>query len=100
MINTPLIGVATALVVCAIMARVFAHGTQKAEKSQKAEIIKQLLALSERENKLTGTAPSVPPRAPLSHEVTRPGNSPRKATPKISQPLRSNLPSTKSLTQN
>ena len=100
MINTPLIGVATALVVCAILARVFAHGPKKAEKRQKAEIIKQLLALSDRENKLAGMTPSVPPRAPLSNELTRPGNVPRKAPPKISQPLRSNLPSPKSLTEN
>ena len=101
MINLPLIGVATALVVCAIMARVFAHGNQKAEKPQKAEIIKQLLALSDRENRLTGTAPSVPPRAPLSNEPTRPGSGPRRAAPKISQPpLRSNLPLPKSLSRN
>lgn len=100
MINTPLIGVATALVVCAIVARMFAHGPQKAEKRQKAEILKQLLALSDRENKLPGTTPSVPPRAPLANQLARPANAPRKATPKISQALRSNLPSPKPLTRN
>ena len=96
MINTPLIGVATALVACAIVARVFAHGQQKADKAQKGEVIKQLLALSERENRLSGTPSSARSRAP---QAMRPGNGPRKASPKISQPLPSRLPSPKSVTR-
>jgi hypothetical protein len=99
MINIPILGVASALVVCAIVARMFAPGNQKAEKSQKADIIKQLLELSERENRLSGAASSARRRAPLSNERTRPGNAPRKATPKISQPVRSTSPSPKSLTR-
>jgi hypothetical protein len=100
MLNMPLIGIAIALIVCAIVARVFAHGQQKADKPQKAEIIRQLLALSERENRLAGTPPSVRSRAPLSNQRTLSGNGPRKAAPNISQPLRSNSPSPKSLTRN
>ena len=70
MINMPLIGVATALVACAIVARVFAHGQQKADKAQKGEVIKQLLALSERESRLLGTPSSGGSRAPLSKQGT------------------------------
>jgi hypothetical protein len=99
MINTPLIGVATALVACAIMARVFAHGQQKADKAQKGEVIKQLLALSERESRLSGTPSSARSQAPTSKQAMRPGNGPRKPTPKISQTRASNSPSPKSPTR-
>jgi hypothetical protein len=61
MISVVLIGVAAALLIWAISARVAADAPKKSDKSQqKAEIIKQLLALSERENKISGTA--APPR--------------------------------------
>jgi hypothetical protein len=99
MFNIPLIGAAIALVVCAIVARVFAHGQQKADKPQKAEIIKQLLALSERESRLSGTPSPARSRTPISKEAMRPGNGPRKTTPKILQPLPSKSPSPKSLTR-
>ena len=99
MINIPLIGVATALVACAIVARVFAQGHQKADKAQKGEVIKQLLALSERESRLSGTPSSARSRAPVPKQGMRPGNGPRKATPKISRPLPSSSPSPKSLTR-
>ena len=99
MINMPLIGVATALVACVIVARLFAHGQQKADKAQKGEVIKQLLALSERESRLSGTPSSARSRAPISKQAIRPGNGPRKATPKILRPLPSNSPSPKSLTR-
>jgi hypothetical protein len=98
MISTPLIGVASALFACAIVARMFAHGQQKADKAQKGEVIKQLLALSERESRLSGTPSSARSRAPIPKQAMRPGNGPRKPTPKISQPLPSNSPSRKSLT--
>jgi hypothetical protein len=95
--NIPLIGVATALVACAMVARVFAQGQQKADKAQKGEVIKQLLALSERESRLLGTPSSAGSRAPIPKQAMRPANGPRKATPKISQPLPSSSPSPKSL---
>jgi hypothetical protein len=88
MINIPLIGVATALVICATMAKIFAGQPKKAQKSQKAEIMKQLLALSEHENKISATASSVRSRAPLENQGIRPGNAPRKTATKISQPIR------------
>lgn len=69
MISVALIGVASALLIWAIRAKVVAP--KKADKSQqKAEIIKQLLALSERENEISGTA--APPRVrPLPKQGTR-----------------------------
>jgi hypothetical protein len=99
MFNLPLIGAAIALVVCAVVARVFARGQQKADKPQKSEIIKQLLALSERETRLSGTPSPARSRAPISKEAIRPGIGSRKTTPKILQPLPSKSPSPKSLTR-
>src|SRR6476620_9477733 len=97
MINTPLIGVATGLVACAIVARLFAHGQQKADKAQKGEVIKQLLALSERESRLSGSPASARSRAPIPKQAMRPANGPRTAPPRIPQPLPSNSPPPKSL---
>ena len=71
MISVALIGVAAALLIWAIGAKVVADAPKKADKSQqKAEIIKQLLALSERENKISGIA--APPRVrPLPKQGTK-----------------------------
>jgi hypothetical protein len=71
------------------MVKVFADRPKKASKSQKAEIMKQLLALSEHEKGISATASSVRLQAPLSNQGTRPGNAPRKTATKISQPVRS-----------
>jgi len=90
MISIPLIGVATALLICATMAKVFADQPKKANKSQKAEIIKQLLALSEHENRAPATPSSVRFRAPLSNQGMRSNNALRKPAAKTSQPIRSN----------
>jgi hypothetical protein len=65
MVNIPLIGVATALVLCAVIAKLFAGGPEKASKSEKADIMKQLLALSEGESTISDNAPSVRTRATL-----------------------------------
>ncbi len=89
MISIPLIGVATALVICASIVKVFADQPKKANKSQKAKILKQLLALSEHENRVSATASSVRLRTPPSNQGTRPSNAPRKTATKISQPIRS-----------
>jgi hypothetical protein len=95
MINIHLIGLAAALVVCAILAKVLTGKPEKAAKSQKAEIIKQLLALSESEKRTSKTASSV--RKPLAKQPTRPANqaprlqtAARKTPAKLSQPVRSN----------
>jgi hypothetical protein len=89
MISIPLIGIATALLICATMAKVFADQPKKANKSQKGEIIKQILALSEHENRISATASSVRLPAPLSNQGRRQSNVPRKTATKISQPIRS-----------
>ena len=89
MISTPLIAVATALVLGAIIARIFARGPQKAEKTQKAEILKQLLAISERETRVSATPSSARLRAPSPVQGRLPGNAQRKTTTKISRPIRS-----------
>ena len=57
-----IIGAATALAVFAILAKTYADEPKRAEKSEKGEIIKQLLALSERENSVSAIA-SPPPRS-------------------------------------
>lgn len=68
MISIPLIGVAAALVLCAVIAKVLAGGSEKASKSEKAEIMKQLLALSASENSIARKTSSVAVRAPLSNQ--------------------------------
>ena len=56
-----LIGAASAVAVCALMLKARVFKPKKAEKREKAEIVKQLLALSERENMVQGISrqPSV-----------------------------------------
>lgn len=64
MMTISLLGVAAALLLCAILAKAFAH-EPKASKSQKAEIVARLLALSETEQKLSKPASSVRLKAPI-----------------------------------
>lgn len=67
-ISVVFIGVAAALLIWAIRAKVVADTSKEADKSQqKGEIIKQLLALSEREGQISGSASSVRLR-PLSNQ--------------------------------
>src|SRR5437879_9958762 len=71
MIGIVFIGVMTALAVFAILAKTCAGGPKKAEKWEKGEIIKQLLALSDGENSSAAIA-SPPARsrsAPLQPDV-------------------------------
>jgi hypothetical protein len=58
MISTVFIfmGVVTALAVLAVLAKTYTGTPKKAEKREKAEIMKQLLALSERENSMSAIA--------------------------------------------
>lgn len=92
-INIPFVVAATALLICASVAKRFANQPKKADKSQKGEILKQLLALSEHEGKIPATASSGRSRKPVSYQGSRPGNAPlkvaAKVAPKISQPIRS-----------
>ena len=57
MVSILFIGVVTALAVFAILAKTRAGEPRRAEKREKGEIIKQLLALSERENCVSAIAP-------------------------------------------
>jgi hypothetical protein len=62
---------------------------QRAEKGEKAEIMKRLLALSERENTLAVKAPSSRPQARAPKKHRRTSNVRPKTTPKITLPSRS-----------
>ncbi|PYT54159.1 MAG: hypothetical protein DMG46_22490 [Acidobacteria bacterium] len=97
MIGIVFIGVMTALAVFAILAKTCAGGPKKAEKWEKGEIIKQLLALSDGENSSAAIA-SPPARsrsAPTSARRTdtlrkgtsRERNSKRRHSPISSKPL-------------
>lgn len=80
MISIVLIGVGTALAVFAILAKTCAGKPKKAQKWEKGEIIKQLLALSERENRVSVIAPPAARNLrPASTFATR-GDSLRKGT--------------------
>lgn len=70
MISISLIGLATALLLCALLAKVIGK-EPKANKSQKAEILARLLALSEEEKKASGTAAPVRLRAALPSKGSR-----------------------------
>ena len=66
-------GVVTALAAFAILAKTCAGEPKRAEKSEKGEIIKQLLALSERENSISEIA-SPPARSPRLASTSATGN--------------------------
>lgn len=89
-ISIALIGGATALVLCATSIKVLATGPTKANKAEKAEIMKQLLALSESENRASAKPTPSQSRTPLPTPRTGRSTSPRQGTVKISQPIRSN----------
>jgi hypothetical protein len=80
---------ALAVAVLALFAKLCLGKPKRAEKWEKAEIMKQLLALSERENNMARTAPSVRMRPPASRPTMRPGNAHLKATAKTTLPNRS-----------
>jgi hypothetical protein len=84
MINVPLIVVATAFVVCALIAKALTREPKKASKSQKAEILKQLLELSEHETRGNGVASRTPVH------TSRPQTTSSATTPRMKQqqPLR------------
>lgn len=66
------IGVVTAIAMFAILAKMFAGEPEGTEKLQKADIIKQLLALSELESGVARSTSVVPPR-PHPDNAIRPG---------------------------
>jgi hypothetical protein len=62
---------------------------KRPEKWEKAEIMRQLLALSEQDQGLKATAPSVRLRAPAPKPAGRPGTAHMKASSKTTLPSRS-----------
>lgn len=86
MISILLIGAASALLLCAIAAKVLG-APKKASKSEKTEIMKRLLELSEGENQGSRTRSAGPSRT-LSNQRTLPRNGPRKTTSGVSPALR------------
>ena len=70
MMSIALIGRANALVLCELLAKGIGK-EPKANKSQKAEILARLLALSEEEKKGSGTAAPVRLRAALPSKGSR-----------------------------
>jgi len=90
MMSIPIIGVVTALAGFALVAKVCAGEPKRAEKSEKAEIIKQLLALSERDDRIPAAASPVRFRSSVSNQGMRPDNAHRKQTAKTCQPIRPN----------
>jgi hypothetical protein len=89
MISAVSIGVAVALVAFVILARFVAGKPKKAQKWEKAEIMKQLLQLSEREDNGAQAAPPVRVRTPLRTPDARRSKSVQKSPLKVSQPIRS-----------
>ena len=62
---------------------------KRPEKWEKAEIMRQLLALSEQDQGMKGMAPSVRLRAPVPKAAIRPGTAHMKASSKTTLPSRS-----------
>jgi hypothetical protein len=90
MISMLCIGVVAAMAVGAIVARTCASEPANAQKWEKAEIMKQLLALSERKNR-NSIMPIAQSRSRTHHTIPaiRPAESPRKPTRRTSQQVRS-----------
>ena len=75
-------GIVTALVIVFVCWRIFASQPKKPTKSEKAEILRQLLARSEQENVISSTAPTVQPKKPIANQSSRSAQSRQKRTGK------------------
>jgi len=78
-----LISLAIALALYLVLPKIWRNEPPKAKRQEKAEIMKQLLALSDRENLLLANASH--PAAPSAVPSMQPGK-PRKKPPTIRQP--------------
>jgi hypothetical protein len=88
MVSIVIIGVVIAVAVFVLLANRYAGKPKRAEKWEKADIMRQLLALSDRESGLSAIAPPVRSRAPLAdRRVTLEKSQPRQK--RNSQPIRS-----------
>jgi pilus assembly protein TadC len=88
MTSIVLAGAASALAVFAIIVKARARKPKKAEKLEKAEIVKRLLALSERESIVWASPPTVRPRLPRSVQGARPSTIHQRPTEITSRPIR------------
>jgi hypothetical protein len=69
MIGILFAGLLIALAAYFMLAKTWGKGAPKAKKQEKAEIVRQLLALSEQENGIPASAPPVRPRTPPTKVV-------------------------------
>ena len=81
---------AAVVLVLALVAKLLDRRPKRAEKWEKAEIMRQLLALSEQEN-ASKPAPSVRLRPSPTRPVPRPGTAHIKASTKTNLPARSKV---------
>ncbi len=89
MVSIVIIGVVIAVAMFAILAKSHGGGPKRAEKWEKAAIMKQLLALSDRESGVSAIAPAVRSRAPLADRSSTPAKS-RPQQKRNPQPVRLN----------
>jgi hypothetical protein len=75
-------GVVSALVIVFVCWKIFARQRKKPTKSEKAEILRQLLARSEQENVISSSAPLVQPQKPIANQSARSAQSRQKRTGK------------------
>jgi hypothetical protein len=80
-----------AILALALVAKFLGRKPKRAEKWEKAEIMKKLLALSEQDTALATGAASVRMRAAVSKSTMRPTNAHLKATVKTTLPSRSKV---------
>jgi len=89
MTNLLLVGLVLALVAYITLAKSWRPEPKKARKQEKAEIMRQLLALSERDQGILTTTPSVRSRIPAREQDTNGGKIRQKPAGKVSRPIRS-----------
>ena len=69
MIGILFIGLVIALAAYIMLAKTWGDDSKKAKKQERAEIIRQLLALSDRENSISAASPPVRSRTPLTNQA-------------------------------
>jgi hypothetical protein len=72
MIGILFIGLGIALALYFMLAKTWGDDSRKAKKQERAEIIRQLLALSDRENSISATPPPVRSRTPRTNQARQP----------------------------
>ena len=80
---------ALGILMFALLVKLLGGKPKRAEKWEKAEIMKKLLALSEQEENLRRPAPAVRLRAPAPRQASRPAAAHLKASTKTTLPARS-----------